>query len=166
MPQSFPTLPFSRRKIWTCVIRYSVDVLAYLLSVVAPQTYIAKSKAPLLINSCEFDDPFPPSLAKTADEKFANFAPGYRRAHFDGVHHGFAARGDLVRCHVLHWVVLSQFYILAFRTTPRSKLPRKGHSRTPWSGSSSICSKEYEIVSIANASVCIETKTVNEMWTK
>jgi len=58
-------------------------------------TYIAKSKAPLLINSCEFDDPFPPSLAKTADEKFANFAPGYRRAHFDGVHHGFAARGDL-----------------------------------------------------------------------
>jgi hypothetical protein len=67
-----------------------------------PQTYIVKSKAPLLINSCEFDDPFPPSFAKTADEKFANFAPGYRRGHFDGVHHGFAARGDLVRPDVFH----------------------------------------------------------------
>jgi hypothetical protein len=40
---------------------------------------------------------FPPSLAKTADEKFASFAPGYRRVHFEGVHHGFATRGDLVR---------------------------------------------------------------------
>jgi len=58
-------------------------------------TYIQKSKAPLLINTCEFDELFPPSLAKTADEKFASFAPGYRRVHFEGVHHGFATRGDL-----------------------------------------------------------------------
>jgi hypothetical protein len=50
-----------------------------------------------LINSCELDDAFPLSVAQTADEKFANFAPGYRRAHFDGVRHGFASRGDLVR---------------------------------------------------------------------
>jgi hypothetical protein len=35
-------------------------------------------------------------LAKTADEKFANFAPGYRRTYSEGVHHGFASRGDLV----------------------------------------------------------------------
>jgi len=58
-------------------------------------TYIQKSKAPLLINSCEFDEMFPPSLAQTADEKFAKYAPGYHRAHYDGVNHGFAARGDL-----------------------------------------------------------------------
>jgi len=66
-------------------------------TVVASQTYIEKSKAALLINSCEFDDAFPLSFANTADEKFAEFGPGYRRVHFDGVHHGFAARGDLVR---------------------------------------------------------------------
>ncbi|KAI9510165.1 alpha/beta-hydrolase [Russula earlei] len=57
--------------------------------------YIAKSKAPLLINSCEFDELFPLSLGKTADEKFAKFAPGYLRNHAEGVHHGFATRGDL-----------------------------------------------------------------------
>jgi hypothetical protein len=64
---------------------------------VASQTYIKKSKAPLLINSCEFDELFPLPLADKADEKFANFAPGYRRVHFEGIHHGFATRGDLVR---------------------------------------------------------------------
>ncbi|KAI0301262.1 Alpha/Beta hydrolase protein [Russula brevipes] len=58
-------------------------------------SYIKRSRAPLLINSCEFDDAFPPPLAQSADEKFANFAPGYRRAHFDGVRHGFATRGNL-----------------------------------------------------------------------
>jgi len=58
-------------------------------------TYVQKSTAALLINSCEFDDAFPLSFAQTADEKFANFAPGYRRTHYEGVHHGFAARGDL-----------------------------------------------------------------------
>ncbi|KAI9454364.1 chlorocatechol-degradation protein [Russula earlei] len=57
-------------------------------------TYLEKSKAALLINSCEFDDLFPPSLAKTADEKFSKFAPGYRRTYFEGVRHGFAVRGD------------------------------------------------------------------------
>jgi len=56
--------------------------------------YVKKSKAPLLINSCEFDDAFPPSLGEIADEKFANFAPGYHRAYFEGVRHGFASRGD------------------------------------------------------------------------
>jgi len=57
-------------------------------------TYVEKSRAPLLINSCEFDDSFPPSLGEIADEKFANFGPGYHRAYFPGVHHGFASRGD------------------------------------------------------------------------
>ena len=64
---------------------------------VASQIYIEKSKAPLLINSCEFDELFPLPLADKADKKFANFAPGYRRVHFEGIHHGFATRGDLVR---------------------------------------------------------------------
>jgi dienelactone hydrolase len=64
---------------------------------VASQIYIAKSKAPLLINTCELDEMFPPPMIETADKKFAGFAPGYRRVHFEGVHHGFATRGDLVR---------------------------------------------------------------------
>ncbi|KAH9958031.1 Alpha/Beta hydrolase protein [Russula dissimulans] len=58
-------------------------------------TYVKKSKAPLLINSCEFDDLFPPPLAAKADEKFKDFAPGYRRTYYAGVHHGFASHGDL-----------------------------------------------------------------------
>jgi hypothetical protein len=44
---------------------------------------------------------FPKSFAEKADEKFANFAPGYRRTHYEGVSHGFAVRGDIVREHVL-----------------------------------------------------------------
>ncbi|KAI0271027.1 chlorocatechol-degradation protein [Russula aff. rugulosa BPL654] len=58
-------------------------------------TYIAKSKAPLLINSCEDDGSFPKSFAETADQKFANFAPGYRRTYYEGASHGFAVRGDV-----------------------------------------------------------------------
>jgi hypothetical protein len=44
--------------------------------IVASQTHTEKSKAPLLINSCEFDDQFPPSFAEMADGKFASFVPG------------------------------------------------------------------------------------------
>jgi hypothetical protein len=40
---------------------------------------------------------FPPPLAAKADEKFKDFAPGYRRTYYAGVHHGFASHGDLVR---------------------------------------------------------------------
>jgi dienelactone hydrolase len=74
-----------------------VDMHIPLLSVMPLQTYIAKSKAPLLINSCEVDEAFPKSFAETADQKFANFAPGYRRTHYEGASHGFAVRGDVVR---------------------------------------------------------------------
>src|SRR6266849_2523359 len=77
-----------------------VDILISLLSVIPSQTYITKSKAPLLINSCEVDEMFPKSFAETADQKFANFAPGYRRTHYEGASHGFAVRGDIVREHV------------------------------------------------------------------
>ncbi|KAI0252938.1 Alpha/Beta hydrolase protein [Lactifluus subvellereus] len=57
-------------------------------------TYIEKSRAPLLINSCEFDARFPEEFANLADEKFASFAPGYQRTFSSGVHHGFAVRCD------------------------------------------------------------------------
>jgi len=57
--------------------------------------YIEKSKAPLLINSCEDDEMFPKCAGEAADKKFANFAPGYRRTYYEGASHGFAVRGDL-----------------------------------------------------------------------
>jgi len=67
-------------------------------SLVKPEdldAYVKKSKAPLLINSCEHDEAFPKSVADTGDKTFASFAPGYRRNHYDGASHGFAVRGDL-----------------------------------------------------------------------
>jgi dienelactone hydrolase len=79
-------------------VRHSfADMCIFLLSVIPSQTYIAKSKAPLLINSCEDDGSFPKSFAETADQKFSNFAPGYRRTYYEGASHGFAVRGDVVR---------------------------------------------------------------------
>jgi hypothetical protein len=77
-------------------VRYPQTSSINLLSV-APQKYTTQSKAPLLINNCEHDQQFPKPFADLADEKFANFAPGYQRTYFAGVHHGFASRGDLVR---------------------------------------------------------------------
>ena len=67
------------------------------LLIIALQIYVEKSKAPLLINTCEDDELFPKSMAEEADKKFASFAPGYRRTYYEGVSHGFAVRGDLVR---------------------------------------------------------------------
>ncbi|KAF8271806.1 alpha/beta-hydrolase [Lactarius quietus] len=58
-------------------------------------TYVKKSKAPLLLNSCEFDELFPNEMALATDEKFAKFEPGYKRTYWEGAHHGFATRGDL-----------------------------------------------------------------------
>ena len=84
--------------IWRCVNRrVDADVpVRYFLSILS-QTYTSKSKAPLLINSCEIDELFPKSFAEATDNKFANFAPGYRRTYYEGAAHGFAVRGDLVR---------------------------------------------------------------------
>ncbi|KAH9055664.1 hypothetical protein EDB87DRAFT_1292626 [Lactarius vividus] len=60
------------------------------------QIYTEKSNAPLLVNSCEVDPPFPKELAETTDEKFAKFEPGYKRTYWEGIPcHGFAVRGDL-----------------------------------------------------------------------
>jgi dienelactone hydrolase len=60
-------------------------------------TYVEKSKAPLLINSCEDDGAFPKSFAEAADKKFAGFSPGYRRTYYEGASHGFAVRGDVTK---------------------------------------------------------------------
>ncbi|KAH8833224.1 dienelactone hydrolase endo-1,3,1,4-beta-D-glucanase [Flagelloscypha sp. PMI_526] len=60
------------------------------------QEYFDKSTAPLLINSCTHDDPFPFEKQEIADKIFGDgkFKPGYKREHFEGAKHGFAARGD------------------------------------------------------------------------
>jgi len=57
----------------------------------------AKTNVPLLINSCEFDDMFPPATQAKADEVLGDgkFAPGYLRTHWEGCSHGFAVRGDV-----------------------------------------------------------------------
>jgi len=76
----------------------SVGVVSHpsLLKVPADlEKYISDSKAPLLINSCTFDEQFPIASQDKADELFAKFAPGYKRNYFDGCTHGFAVRGDL-----------------------------------------------------------------------
>ncbi|KAI0752511.1 alpha/beta-hydrolase [Daedaleopsis nitida] len=59
--------------------------------------YLAESKAPLLINSCETDSQFPISAQEQADAILGGgkFAPGYERTYWPGVVHGFAIRGDL-----------------------------------------------------------------------
>ena len=89
-------------------VRHSfIVILKSPLRVIRSQTYIARSKAPLLINSCEDDGAFPKSFAETADQKFANFAPGYRRTYYEGASHGFAVRGDIVRENV-YFVTLSR----------------------------------------------------------
>ena len=61
---------------------------------------------------------FPKSAGEAADKKFANFAPGYRRTYYEGVSHGFAVRGDLVRVHVLFIQLFgSSFYITVCRAS-------------------------------------------------
>ncbi|KAH8996432.1 hypothetical protein EDB86DRAFT_2829106 [Lactarius hatsudake] len=77
------------------IIRVAVITHPSLLTTEDLDIYVEKSKAPLLLNSCEHDELFPPALALTTDEKFSNFEPGYKRTYWEGVHHGFATRGDL-----------------------------------------------------------------------
>ncbi|KAJ7748792.1 Alpha/Beta hydrolase protein [Mycena maculata] len=61
------------------------------------EKYLAVSKAPLLINSCEVDKAFPLEAQAQADAIFGDgkFAPGYKREYFPGCNHGFAVRGDM-----------------------------------------------------------------------
>ncbi|KAH7926966.1 alpha/beta-hydrolase [Leucogyrophana mollusca] len=61
------------------------------------EKYAEMSKAPLLINSCTVDPPFPPEARAKADEILGGgkFAPGYQREYWEGCTHGFAVRGDM-----------------------------------------------------------------------
>ncbi|KAF9013559.1 dienelactone hydrolase [Hymenopellis radicata] len=61
------------------------------------EKYVSTASAPLQINSCEFDEYFPPAIQAKGDEIFANakFAPGYERLYYEGCTHGFAVRGDI-----------------------------------------------------------------------
>ncbi|KAK1223383.1 hypothetical protein PQX77_013746 [Marasmius sp. AFHP31] len=61
------------------------------------EKYLTSSKAPLLINSCSEDSQFPPEAQAKADQILGGekFSPGYKREHFEGCEHGFAARGDV-----------------------------------------------------------------------
>ncbi|EIN05293.1 chlorocatechol-degradation protein [Punctularia strigosozonata HHB-11173 SS5] len=60
------------------------------------EKYAEVSKAPLLINSCETDNPFPPEKQAAADKILGDkFAPGYKRTYADGCSHGFAVRADV-----------------------------------------------------------------------
>jgi len=59
------------------------------------EKYKSVATAPLLINGCEFDDFFLPEDQVKADEIMTDFAPGYKRIYWEGVHHGFASRGDM-----------------------------------------------------------------------
>ncbi|KAI9444223.1 alpha/beta-hydrolase [Lactarius indigo] len=77
------------------IIHVAVITHPSLLTAKDLDIYIEKSKAPLLLNSCEHDELFPQELALTTDKKFANFEPGYKRTYWEGVAHGFATRGDL-----------------------------------------------------------------------
>ena len=108
-------------------VRYSfVDILISFLSVIPSQTYIAKSRAPILINSCEDDGAFPKSFAETADQKFANFAPGYRRTYYEGASHGFAVRGDIVRERVFSLYCLEAHSVPYAQSKPTVKAAKEG----------------------------------------
>ncbi|KAH8105261.1 alpha/beta-hydrolase [Cristinia sonorae] len=56
-----------------------------------------QTNAPLLINTCTIDPQFPLESQQKADEVLGGgqFAPGYRRAHWEGCTHGFAVRGSM-----------------------------------------------------------------------
>ncbi|KAI0049329.1 alpha/beta-hydrolase [Auriscalpium vulgare] len=77
----------------------SVAVVSHptFVEVVDLNNYAEKSKAPLLINSCEIDTLFTKEKQDRADALLGNgkFAPGYKRTYFEGCTHGFAVRGDL-----------------------------------------------------------------------
>jgi hypothetical protein len=65
----------------------------------ASQALKARSTNPLLLNTCEFDPPFPPEAQKQVDALLGGgqYPHGYERTYWDGCKHGFAVRGDLVR---------------------------------------------------------------------
>ncbi|KAJ7812098.1 dienelactone hydrolase [Mycena olivaceomarginata] len=77
-----------------------VSVVSHPSRLVIPddlEKYATQATAPLLINSCEVDKPFPQEAQTQADAILGGgkFAPGYHREYFPGCSHGFAVRGDI-----------------------------------------------------------------------
>ncbi|RXW19843.1 hypothetical protein EST38_g6005 [Candolleomyces aberdarensis] len=77
-----------------------VSVVSHPTFIKAPEDlekYLEVSEAPLLINSCTFDERFPPESQAIADQVLGDgkFTPGYKREYFEGCTHGFAVRGDM-----------------------------------------------------------------------
>ncbi|KAJ6475996.1 dienelactone hydrolase endo-1,3,1,4-beta-D-glucanase [Mycena vitilis] len=67
-------------------------------SLSSPSTLLTTcATAPLLINGCTYDKPFPPAAQEQADAILGGgkFAPGYKRMYWEGMEHGFAVKGDL-----------------------------------------------------------------------
>ncbi|KAF8512068.1 alpha/beta-hydrolase [Gautieria morchelliformis] len=78
----------------------SVAAVAHPSRLVVPGDFhdlVQKSRAPLLINSCETDSAFPQESCQKADEILGEgkYQPGYARQHWLGCTHGFAVRGDM-----------------------------------------------------------------------
>ncbi|EIW79009.1 hypothetical protein CONPUDRAFT_166845 [Coniophora puteana RWD-64-598 SS2] len=58
--------------------------------------YLTKATAPLLINLCEIDPPFPPDFQASAGEILkTKFVPEYHREHWVGCKHELSVRGDI-----------------------------------------------------------------------
>ncbi|KAL1746900.1 dienelactone hydrolase [Schizophyllum fasciatum] len=78
------------------VIKAAAVAHPSLLQVPADLERYAQTNVPLLIESCEVDNMFPPAAQEQADAILGGgkFAPGYQRNYWAGCHHGFAVRGD------------------------------------------------------------------------
>ncbi|KAI0029561.1 Alpha/Beta hydrolase protein [Vararia minispora EC-137] len=61
----------------------------------AAARYARTARAPLLVNACEIDREFPPTMQSAVRELLAGFEPGFKQECFAGCSHGFAIRGDL-----------------------------------------------------------------------
>ncbi|TFK69292.1 chlorocatechol-degradation protein [Pluteus cervinus] len=59
------------------------------------EKYKSLSKAPLLMNTCDFDPWFPPESQAKASECLSSFPHKFARRHWEGCTHGFAVRGDM-----------------------------------------------------------------------
>ncbi|KAI9573849.1 alpha/beta-hydrolase [Boletus coccyginus] len=80
------------------VIKVAAVAHPSLLKVPEDLEEFKKTGVPLLINSCETDQMFPPDAQAKADEILGGGAQTselYRREYFAGCEHGFAVRGDL-----------------------------------------------------------------------
>jgi hypothetical protein len=87
-----------------------------------------QSKAAILINSCDVDDQFPKEACEAADKLLGegNYAPGYKRVHWDGCVHGFAVRGDLVSYHHFKYLKSHEIVYFVIKSDPNIKAGKEG----------------------------------------